>query len=93
MESSTVVSGNLFINTHNLGIKEAPEDEKKPTNEELLMVEHIQVTNAYEMGMKGAPKLGTGCKIINDYLRGGFLPRKIYEVYGESGTGKTQFAI
>lgn len=45
------------------------------------------------MGMKGAPKLGTGCKLLNDYLRGGILPRKIYEVYGESGTGKTQFAI
>ena len=25
--------------------------------------------------------------------RGGFLPKRLYEVYGESGTGKTQFAI
>lgn len=96
MESSSMVSGNLFIGAQHPGIKDAPEDEKKPTNEELLNgmgIGLIQVTNAYEMGMKGAPKLGTGCKLLNDYLRGGILPRKIYEVYGESGTGKTQFAI
>ena len=45
------------------------------------------------MAQKVEYKLGTGCKIINDFLRGGFLPKKIYEVYGESGSGKTQFAI
>lgn len=37
--------------------------------------------------------MSTGCKILNDFLRGGFLPRRIYEIYGESGTGKTQMAI
>lgn len=36
MESSSMVSGNLFIGAQHPGIKEAPEDEKKPTNEELL---------------------------------------------------------
>ena len=27
------------------------------------------------------------------FSRGGLLPKRLYEVYGESGTGKTQFAI
>ena len=25
--------------------------------------------------------------------RGGFLPKRLYEIYGEAGTGKTNFAI
>lgn len=31
--------------------------------------------------------------MLNDFLRGGFLPKRLYEVYGESGSGKTQLAI
>ena len=27
------------------------------------------------------------------FERGGLLPKRLYEVYGESGTGKTQLAI
>jgi RecA/RadA recombinase len=71
-------------------------DDTKMTHEEMLMaggVGLMQVTNCFEMAQKVEYKLGTGCKVINDYLRGGFLAKKIYEVYGESGTGKTQFAI
>lgn len=78
-----------------LVMKDCPEDEKKLTNEELMAggIGLLQVTNCFEMAQKVEYKLGTGCKIINDYLRGGFLSKKIYEIYGESGTGKTQFAI
>lgn len=31
--------------------------------------------------------------VLNDFFRGGLLPKRLYELYGESGTGKTQFAI
>ena len=30
---------------------------------------------------------------FKQWFRGGLLPKRLYEVYGESGTGKTQFAI
>ena len=72
-------------------MKDCPEDEKKPTNDELLAggIGLLQVTNCFEMAQKVEYKLSSGCKIINDYIRGGFLSKKIYEIYGESGTGKT----
>ena len=53
----------------------------------------FEVANCYTLACKAEVKLSTGCKILNDFLRGGILPRRIYEVYGESGTGKTQLAI
>ena len=31
--------------------------------------------------------------MLTDFFRGGFVPKKLYEIYGESGSGKTQFAI
>lgn len=97
------MEGNIFINTTSAtaaayaAVKDLPDDEKKP-QEDLLAglgagIGLIQVTNCFEMAQKQEFKLGTGCKIINDFLRGGFLARKIYEIYGESGSGKTQFAI
>jgi RecA/RadA recombinase len=49
----------------------------------------FEITNCYRLACKAEPKLSTGCKILNDFFRGGILPRRIYEVYGESGTGKT----
>lgn len=99
VEPATTTSNNLFIHTSAaasmpgglLVMKDCPEDEKKLTSEELMAggIGLLQVTNCFEMAQKVEYKLGTGCKIINDYLRGGFLPKKIYEIYGESGTGKT----
>ena len=53
----------------------------------------LEIINCYKLACKSEVKLSTGCKILNDFLRGGILPRRIYEVYGESGTGKTQLAI
>jgi len=43
--------------------------------------------------MVGENRLTTGCDILTDFLRGGLLPGKLYEIYGESGSGKTQLAI
>ena len=31
--------------------------------------------------------------MLTDFFRGGFVPKKLYEIYGESGAGKTKFAI
>lgn len=53
----------------------------------------FEITSCYKLATKPEVKLSTGCKVLNDFFRGGLLPRRVYEVYGESGTGKTQFAI
>ena len=53
----------------------------------------FEITSCYKLATKPEVKLSTGCKIIDDFLRGGILTKRIYEVYGESGTGKTQLAI
>ncbi|XP_062589034.1 DNA repair protein XRCC3-like [Saccostrea cucullata] len=38
-------------------------------------------------------KLSTGCKQIDEVLRGGILTRGITEICGESASGKTQFCL
>jgi RecA/RadA recombinase len=38
-------------------------------------------------------KLGTGCRLIDDFLRGGFPPGRLIEIFGDSRTGKTQLAF
>lgn len=53
----------------------------------------FEIVSCFKLACKQDSRLSTGCKVLNDFLRGGFLPRRIYEVYGESGAGKTQFAI
>jgi RecA/RadA recombinase len=37
-------------------------------------------------------KIGTSCKALDDALNGGFCVGNIVEIYGEAGTGKTQFS-
>lgn len=53
----------------------------------------FEITSCYKLAYRQENRLSTGCKILNDFFRGGFLPKRIYEIYGEGGTGKTQFAI
>lgn len=53
----------------------------------------FEIISCFKLAVKQENKLSTGCKVLNDFLRGGFLPRRIYEVYGESGSGKTQLGI
>lgn len=38
-------------------------------------------------------RVTTGCKNVDELLRGGFKTGTITEIYGESGSGKTQLAI
>jgi DNA-repair protein XRCC3 len=35
----------------------------------------------------------TGCSILDYFLRGGICRKGITQIYGKSGTGKTQFAL
>eukprot|EP00347_Sterkiella_histriomuscorum_P018865 403343876 len=64
-------------------------------NPDLLGTEpaNIMITNCFELAQRPEIRLSSGCKIINDFLRGGFLSKRLYEIYGESGSGKTQLAI
>ena len=53
----------------------------------------FEIISCFKLALKQEAKLSTGCKVLNDFIRGGFLPKRIYEVYGESGCGKTQLGI
>jgi RecA/RadA recombinase len=53
----------------------------------------FEITTAFKLAYRPEPKLYLGCPVLNDFFRGGLLPKRLYEIYGESGTGKTQFAI
>lgn len=53
----------------------------------------LVLTTCLKLAMVGENRLTTGCDILTDFLRGGLLPGKLYEIYGESGSGKTQLAI
>ncbi|XP_011308286.1 DNA repair protein XRCC3 [Fopius arisanus] len=43
--------------------------------------------------LKKEDYLTTGCSKIDELLRGGISKRGITQIYGEAGTGKTQFAL
>lgn len=53
----------------------------------------LVLTTCFKLAINGDNRLTTGCDMLTDFLRGGFVPKKLYEIYGESGSGKTQFAI
>jgi len=53
----------------------------------------MEITNCFKLALSPEAKLGTGCPSLNEFLRGGLLPKRLYEIYGEAGTGKTNFAI
>ena len=39
------------------------------------------------------PRLATKCAEVDDLFGGGVIPEAVYEVYGEFGSGKTQFCL
>ena len=39
------------------------------------------------------PRLATKCTEVDDLFGGGVIPEAVYEVYGEFGSGKTQFCL
>ena len=57
------------------------------------MMLSMEITNCFKLALSPEAKLGSGCRILDQFLRGGLLPKRLYEIYGEAGTGKTNFAI
>ena len=57
------------------------------------MMLSMEITTCFKLALSPEAKLGSGCRIIDQFLRGGLLPKRLYEIYGEAGTGKTNFAI
>ena len=53
----------------------------------------LVMTTALKLAMSAENRLTVGCDMLTEFLRGGLLPGKLYEFYGESSTGKTQVAI
>ena len=55
----------------------------------------LVLTSCYKLARDSTndSRLTTGCDLLTDFFRGGFVPKKLYEIFGESGSGKTQFAI
>jgi len=49
----------------------------------------LVLTSCFKLAVNGDFRLTTGCDMLTDFFRGGFLPKKLYEIYGESGSGKT----
>lgn len=71
------------------------------SNENILLVKDI-VNNNWKpictpcnklMTQEKNKKVTTGCKVIDYTLKGGFRRGTITEIYGESGSGKTQVGI
>jgi len=54
---------------------------------------NLILTTCYKLALHTEPRLSTGCDVLTDFFRGGFVTRKLYEIFGESGSGKTQLAI
>lgn len=53
----------------------------------------LVLTTCFKLAINMDCRLTAGCDILTDFYRGGFVPKKLYEIFGESGAGKTQFAI
>ncbi|VVC91558.1 unnamed protein product [Leptidea sinapis] len=68
------------------------------TNDDISLLKNIVATHGCPTIFTGdqlieEPKLSTGCRVIDDLLNGGLQRGTITEIYGESGTGKTQLAL
>ena len=89
-------AGNIFKQSKNDNEEESliqQSEEGKEGEGEAGSGNGLVLTNCYKMALKSEPKLATGDDVLTEFFRGGFVPKKIYEIYGESGSGKTQFAI
>ena len=54
-----------------------------------LGVSGLVLTTCFKLAINADTRLTTGCDMLTDFYRGGFVPKKLYEIYGESGAGKT----
>ena len=96
---TTMSAADLFKPTSGFGAKPVQKPEKKVVEEQQIAEvadagdAGLVLTTCFKLAVNGDQRLTTGCDILTDFFRGGFVPKKLYEIYGESGSGKTQFAI
>ena len=46
------------------------------------------LTTCFKLAINPEARLTTGDDMLTDFFRGGFVPKKLYEIYGESGSGR-----
>ena len=71
---------------------EEEEDKQSEENNEFLFND-FKLTSCRKELENNMPRLSTGCRYINEFLKGGILAGRITEIFGESATGKTQFMM
>ena len=74
-------------------LKKEEEESKQREEETENLFEGFKLMNCKQMLLESKPILSTGCRYINEFLGGGIPTQKLVEIYGEGGTGKTQFAV
>lgn len=62
-------------------------------NTSVMRNPHISKFHCYNVAMPLSPVLPTGCKAIDQLLGGGIHYGMITDIYGESGTGKSQLCF
>ena len=64
------------------------EDEDEQNQTGGLTSSGLILTTCYKLAINAEHRLTTGDDMLTDFFRGGFVPKKLYEIYGESGSGK-----
>lgn len=65
------------------------DDEAKAGDQSVVGTGNLVLTTCFKLAVNADSRLTTGCDMLTDFFRGGFLSKKLYEIYGESGSGKT----
>jgi RecA/RadA recombinase len=74
-------------------LKKEEEETKNRENEVENLFSSFKLQNCSQKLAEPQPRLSTGCRYINEFLHGGIATQRLVEIFGEAGTGKTQFAI
>ena len=72
--------------------KEVEEAKKRQDETENLFYK-FKLQNCKEMIREERHRLSTGCRYIDEFLEGGFPCKRLIEIYGEGGSGKTNFGM
>ncbi|CAI2384372.1 unnamed protein product [Moneuplotes crassus] len=70
---------------------EEVEEKIKHEKYQKSLFDKFKLTSCLDLLQKHKPKLTTGCKYIDEFLKGGIPSGRLFEVFGEGSTGKTQF--
>jgi RecA/RadA recombinase len=81
---------------HNIDKRDLKKEEqeiKQREEEAENLFSGLKVVNCKEKLQEKPVRLSTGCRYLDEFLGGGFPAERLIEIFGDSGTGKTQFAI